>query len=135
MNPIARASRRAGFFFVGVISVVAGGAALWGQLTPDTISHARTVDLLMVLALLVLPAATLGVLLIERRHRAARAQTSLEAAAASRADDRSTPPTRAHPPEPGTRFDRAAVHAVRRQEVRFVRGEQDDRRSSARSAG
>lgn len=79
MQFVTRAARRAGLVLIAALSVAAGAVALWGGLSPETFASARTVDLLIVLGLLLLPAATFGAVIAERRTRRRRIPADTDA--------------------------------------------------------
>lgn len=70
-----RATRKLGLMLIALLSVGAGAVALWGGLSPETFGSARTVDLLIVLGLLLLPAATFIAVVAERRTRRSGARS------------------------------------------------------------
>lgn len=62
---------------LGVASLIAAGSALWAWLSPESIADARTVTLLCVLGLFVLPVLTLALLEYEHRREWAEASWRL----------------------------------------------------------
>jgi len=79
METVVTSARYPVVVFVALISVVAGGALLWGSLNPETIAAAHTAEILFVLGLLLLPAGTIAAFEFDRRRRAQRALAGLDA--------------------------------------------------------
>lgn len=68
MTDHVRRARRPVLVMLGFASLLGAGSALWAWLSPESISDARTVTLLCVLGLFVLPVLTLAALEYEHRR-------------------------------------------------------------------
>lgn len=103
---------------VSLACIIAAGAALWSWISPETIGGTRTAHLIGLLALFVLPVATLMTMEVDRRHRAVRARIAKESASGVESiarGSRSGQESRAHRHAPR---DEAVIPSRRRTRAR-----------------
>ncbi len=79
MGRMAAAARHGIVVVLAITSVVAAATLLWGRFNPETIAAARTIEVLSVLGMLLLPVATILVMEIDRRRRRERAHAARHA--------------------------------------------------------